>query len=76
MCRVGHGLSVAAPADTLDDGAVLLSVRVEEVEIDGLRTGKCARLPRRCISRVTSFKHKSQRTRFDCNKEAPDKRAS
>lgn len=67
MCRVGHGLSVATPAITLVDGVALLSVRVEEAEIEGLRTGKCARLPRRCISRVTSFKHRCQQTRFDCN---------
>lgn len=53
MCKVGHGVSVAVLVETWVDGVALASVRVEEAEIEGFRTGRCVRLPRRCISRPT-----------------------
>lgn len=54
-CRVGQGLSAGAVVEGLDDAAVLAIARLEAAEVEGLRTGKCARVPRRCISRVTSL---------------------
>lgn len=52
---VAHGLSPALDEPASDAVVGGTNVVLEEAEMDEFRTGRCARFPRRCISRETSY---------------------
>ena len=52
--NVVHGFSPVLDEPGSDETAEACKFTVDGAEIDEFRTGRCARVPSRCISRVTS----------------------
>jgi hypothetical protein len=53
-CNAAHGLSPVLEDPGNDGVEVACKFTVEGADMDEFKTGRCARFPRRCISRVTS----------------------